>query len=201
MCSAGGLRIPDWINKGIRLSPTERPISRIRPAMFRNLSITIYAPNNHHINYDDDWGRRDATSPITSGRSELARRGSENPSSWIRRRNRAMTHAASGYRSSAFTSPGNLLVTAHVLISLPLSLRMRRTRARATRVRPFRFACRNILNSLSDRIIKATRARANLLRTRRESRERLARTYSRPFNKIDGRPPCGASFLISGWGQ
>lgn len=106
-----------------------------------------------------------------------------------------MTHTASGYRSSA--SAGNLLVTAHVLISLSLSLapsfslslRMRRTRARATRVRSFRFACRNILNSLSNRIIKAARARANLLRTRRESRERLVRAYSRPFNKIDGHPP------------
>lgn len=68
---------------------------------------------------------------------------------------------------------------------------MRRTRARG--FRPFRFACRNILNGrLSDWEIKATRARANLLQTRRESRERLARAhiFSRPFNKIDGRPPC-----------
>jgi len=105
------------------------------------------------------------------------------------------------FRLSIHVAHDNLLVTVHILISLSLSLslslplRMPRTRARATRVCPFRFACRNILNSLSDHIIKATRAQANWLRTRRESRERLARAYSRPFSKIDGRTPCNASFF------
>lgn len=119
---SAGLRIPDWISKWIRLCSTERPISRIRPAMFRNLSITMYALYNHHINYaDDDWGRRRRWR--AGGRSELDTSRIRESIFVNSTAESSDDSATRGYRLSIarVPSPGNLLVTAHVLISLSLS--------------------------------------------------------------------------------
>lgn len=152
-----------WINKGIRLSPP-RLISRIRSAMFRCASIDHYVcTDNHCINYaHGDRGRLHNSSGTEGEGSEVTRRGLENPSSWIRQQNRAMTRLPVLWIVGVF-DPRNLLVTTHVLISpsfIPSSSRSfslfpyirtqystrcerRLASPHLVSSRPFRFACRN----------------------------------------------------------